>query len=68
MNKAIFYKERIKIRRFYPLATAILAGFTAYALLRIGRMYASTARPRSGWPSSTGATCWSTRSNPCPRS
>ena len=40
MNKAIFYKERIKIRRFYPLATAILAGFTAYALLRIGRMYA----------------------------
>ena len=55
MNKAIFYKERIKIRRFYPLATAILAGFTAYALLRIGRMYAST-----------GATCWSTRSNTCP--
>nr|WP_289087817.1 hypothetical protein [uncultured Alistipes sp.] len=40
MNKAIFYKERIKIRRFYPLATAVLAGFTAYALLRIGRMYA----------------------------
>ncbi len=40
MNKAIFYKERIKIRRFYPLAIAVLAGFTAYALLRIGRMYA----------------------------
>ena len=57
MNKAIFYKERIKIRRFYPLATAVLAGFTAYALLRIGRMYAFN-----------GATCWSTRSNTCPRS
>lgn len=40
MNKAIFYKERIKIRRFYPLATAVLAGFTAYALLVHGRMYA----------------------------
>lgn len=44
MNKAIFYKERIKIRRFYPLATAVLAGFTAYALLRIGRMYAFNGR------------------------
>ncbi len=55
MNKAIFYKERIKIRRFYPLATAVLAGFTAYALLRIGRMYAFqrrglglAGRPRPG--------------------
>ena len=67
MNKAIFYKERIKIRRFYPLATAILAGFTAYALLRIGRMYAFNGAA-SVWPSSTGATCWSTRSNTCPRS
>ena len=69
MNKAIFYKERIKIRRFYPLATAVLAGFTAYALLRIGRMYALQRRGLglAGRPR-PGATCWSTRSNTCPRS
>lgn len=40
MNKAIFYKERIKIRRFYPLATAVLAGFTASACCASAAMYA----------------------------
>ena len=40
MRKAIIYKEWIKVRLFTPLAVSVLAGFTAYALLRIGRMYA----------------------------
>lgn len=39
MEKAIFYKEWIKVRRLFPLAVLALAGFTAYVLLRIGRMY-----------------------------
>ena len=68
MNKAIFYKERIKIRRFYPLATAVLAGFTAYALLRIGRMYAFNGAASVWLAVLDRATCWSTRSNTCPRS
>ena len=55
MNKAIFYKERIKIRRFYPLATAVLAGFTAYALLRIGRMYAFNGAASVCLPALVGA-------------
>ncbi len=34
MIKAIFYKEWIKMRCFYPLSALFLFGATAYALLR----------------------------------
>lgn len=33
MIKAIFYKEWIKMRCFYPLSALFLFGATAYALL-----------------------------------
>lgn len=39
MNKAIFYKERIKMRRVIPLAALILAAFTAYAIIAVWRRY-----------------------------
>lgn len=38
MIKAIFYKEWIKMRYFYPLSALLLTGFTLYALLRIQRV------------------------------
>lgn len=38
MIKAIFYKERIKMRCFYPLGALLLFGATAYALLRVQRV------------------------------
>jgi hypothetical protein len=40
MKKAIIYKEWIKLRRLFPLAVLVTAGFTAYVLMRIGHMYA----------------------------
>lgn len=38
MKKAIFYKEWIKMRRFYSLSAVVLLGFAGYALLRIERV------------------------------
>ena len=38
MIKAIFYKEWIKMRWFCFVAALFLAGFTAYALLRVQRV------------------------------
>ena len=38
MIKAIFYKEWIKMRCFYPLSALFLFGATAYALLRVQRV------------------------------
>ena len=38
MIKAIFYKEWIKMRWFCLVAALFLAGFTAYALLRVQRV------------------------------
>lgn len=38
MIKAIFYKEWIKMRWFCHVAALFLAGFTAYALLRVQRV------------------------------
>ncbi|WP_195665189.1 hypothetical protein [Alistipes onderdonkii] len=38
MIKAIFYKELIKMRWFCLVAALFLAGFTAYALLRVQRV------------------------------
>ena len=38
MIKAIFYKEWIKMRWFCLVAALFLAGFTAYALLRVRRV------------------------------
>ena len=39
MNKAIFYKERIKMRRIIPIAILLLALFTAYAIIAVWRRY-----------------------------
>lgn len=39
MNNAIFYKERIKMRRIIPVATLLLALFTAYAIIAVWRRY-----------------------------
>lgn len=38
MNKAIFFKEWIKIRWYFLLMSLILVGFTLYAILRINRV------------------------------
>ena len=39
MIKAIFYKEWIKMRCFYPLSALFLFGATAYALLYSSHPY-----------------------------
>lgn len=48
MIKAIFYKEWIKMRCFYPLSALFLFGATAYALLRVQRVIPSRVRRTSG--------------------
>ena len=48
MIKAIFYKEWIKMRCFYPLSALFLFGATAYALLRVQRVITFKVRRTSG--------------------
>ena len=48
MIKAIFYKEWIKMRWFCFVAALFLAGFTAYALLRVQRVITFKAPHTSG--------------------
>lgn len=38
MEKAIFYKEWIKVRYFFLVSTLVFGGFTGYTLLRINRV------------------------------
>ena len=38
MIKAIFYKEWIKIRRFYPVCAVIVLGFTLFSVFRVDRV------------------------------
>ena len=41
MIQAIFYKEWIKTRWYWLLATLFMIGITGYSMLRIGRTIAS---------------------------
>ena len=42
MIQAIFYKEWIKTRWYWLLATLFMIGITGYSMLRIGRTHCHT--------------------------